>query len=153
VDQRDLFQPGNRWRGDLAYSFRTSASAAWTLYATDIWRQHGDVNIAVVDTDGALLRDSTFSTGTQNLLVAGAVGSVRIGSLALRPTLDGRMQTRSLDGGAGWILGGGTDIPVRAGHFEITPGGRVLFGKIQGDAPIDRSLWGAELSLAIRTGS
>ncbi len=150
---RDLFQPGNRWRGDIAYSFRTSASAAWTVYATEIWREHGDVNIAIVDQSGVQLRDSTLSTGTQNLLIGGIAGSMRVGSISLSPSLDARMQTRSLVGGEGWIVGAGTDVPLRAGRFDITPGARVLYGAIQGDSPTDHSLWGGELSLGVRWGS
>ncbi|MEO5511570.1 MAG: hypothetical protein ABIS27_13145 [Longimicrobiales bacterium] len=152
VQGRDLFQPGNRWRGDLAYSFRTGASAAWTLYAADIWREHGDVSIDITDQNGAILGDSTFSTGTQNLLIGGLVGSVRLGSLSLAPSVDARMQTRSLDGGEGWLVGAGTDVPLRAGSLDITPGGRLTFGQIQGDTPIYRNLLGGELSLSVRWG-
>jgi hypothetical protein len=152
VDNRDLFQPGNRWRGDLAYSFRTGATAAWTLYATDIWRENGDVSINVIDQSGAALQDSTFSTGTQNLVIGGIAGSLRMGSLSLQPAIDARMQTRELEGGEGWLVGAGTDVPLRAGRFDITPGGRITFGKIQGDSPVDHSVWGGELSLTLRWG-
>ncbi len=152
VEGRDLFQPGNRWRGDVAYSFRTGASAAWTVYAADVWREHGDVNVGVVDQSGALLRDSTFSTGTQNLVMGGIAASLRVGSLAIAPAIDARMQTRSLPGGEGWLVGAGADVPLRAGRFDLTPGGRLTIGSIQGDTPVNRSLWGGELSLNVRWG-
>ena len=152
VDNRDLFQPGNRWRGDIAYSFRTSTTAAWTAYATNVWREHGDVNINIVDQSGASLRDSTFSTGTQNLMIAGLAGSVRLGSLSLLPNIDARRQTRSLEGGEGWLVGAGTEVPLRAGSFNITPGGRIAFGKIQGESPVNHNMIGGEVTVGIRWG-
>ena len=152
VDGRELFQAGNRWRGDLSYSFRTGPTAAWTLYATDVWREHGDVSVGIVDEAGLLLRDSTFSTGSQNLLIGGLAGSMRLGSINLNPSVDARMQTRSLPGGEGWLVGAGTDVPVVLGRFDITPGGRLLFGAMQGETSDSHSLWGAELSLRIRWG-
>jgi hypothetical protein len=152
VDNRDLFQPGNRWRGDLAYSFRTGTSAAWTAYATDVWREHGDVNISVVDEFGTLLRDSTTSTGTQNLVIAGLAGSVRMGNVSLLPNIDARKQTRSLPGGEGWLVGAGTDVPLKAGRFDVTPGARIVYGQIQGDSPVNHGMWGGELSLGVRWG-
>lgn len=152
VDNRDLFQPGNRWRGDLAYSFRTSTTAAWTAYATDVWREHGDVNISVVDQAGTLLRDSTFSTGTQNLWIAGIAGSIRIHNVALQPNFDARRQTRSLQGGEGWLVGGGTEVPLRAGRFDVTPNGRIAFGKIQGESAVNHGMWGGELGISVRWG-
>jgi hypothetical protein len=153
VDNRDLFQPGNRWRGDVAYSFRTGTNAAWTAYATDVWREHGDVNISIVDQSGVQLRDSTFTTGTQNLIMAGIAGSVRMAGLSLLPNIDARKQTRSLPGGEGWLVGAGTDVPLRAGAFDITPGGRLVYGKIQGDTETNHNMWGGELSVGIRWGS
>jgi hypothetical protein len=152
VSGRDLFQPGNRWRGDVAYAFRTGASAAWTVYATDVWREHGDASIDIVDPAGTVLRDSVVTTGTQNLLIGGIAGSMRAGGLLLEPGIDARVQTRSLEGGDGWLIGAGTNVPLRAGRFDVTPGGRLTYGKIQGDTPTNWSMWGGELSLVLRWG-
>ena len=76
---RNLFQAGNRWRGDVTYSFRTSRTSVWTAYLTDIRRERGEVFISLVDTADVVVGDSVAQTGTQNLLVAGLAGSVRLG--------------------------------------------------------------------------
>jgi hypothetical protein len=73
--------------------------------------------------------------------------------MSLLPNVDARRQTRSLTGGEGWLVGAGTDVPLRAGSFDITPGGRLVYGKIQGETDVNHNMWGGELSLGIRWGS
>jgi hypothetical protein len=70
----------------------------------------------------------------------------------LRPSLDVRVQNRSEPGGKGWLVGGGTDIPLRAGSFDIAPSARVSFGKLERAAGDKRNVVGGEFGLSLRWG-
>lgn len=151
LNGRDLFQPGPRWRADLALSFRTGASASWTLYAADIWRQHGDVTLQLTDPNGAVVRDSTFSTDKQNMLVAGLAGAVRLSSrMSLRPNADIRMLTREEQGGEGWIAGIGADVPLRLGALDLFPAVKFSFGELEGASDDRYRATGGEVGLTVR---
>ena len=153
LDGRDLFQPGQRWRADLSYSFRTGAIATWTLYAADVWRQHGDVHIELVDPANNLVRDSTFSTGQQNVLVAGLSGALRFSPrLSVRPSADLRVLSREEVGGEGWIAGLGADVPLRWGNVDLFPAAKVLFGQLQAASADKHGTVGGEVSLSFRWG-
>jgi hypothetical protein len=153
LDGRDLFQPGQRWRADVTYSFRTGAAATWTLYAADVWREHGNVQVQLVDPISNTARDSTFSTGKQNVFVAGLAGAIRFSpGFSLRPSADLRLLTREETGGEGWIGGLGTDVPLRWGTFDVFPSAKFLFGQLQGATEEKRSAVGAEISLSLRWG-
>lgn len=155
VDDRDLFRSGLRVRGDLAYGFRTSATATWQLYLADIWRESGDLRLDLVDGNNAVIGDSTINTPSQNLLIAGVGGAFRIGNQVIRPSLDGRLLTREkvggTEGGDGWLVGFGLDAPVRAlGRFEIIPRGRIAAGAIDDTGGEARSFWGGEVGGTLR---
>jgi len=154
LDGRNLFQAGNRWRGDLTDSFRTSRTAVWTAYLTDVWRERGDIFISLVDDQGQFVRDSVSQTGSQNLLVAGVAGSMRLGAMTVRPALDARVQSTEGAGGGGWLVGGGADVPHRVGSFELVPAARLLLGKVDAAGGEDSpGLWGGELGLTLRWGA
>ena len=151
VDGRDLFAPGNRWRGDLGFSFRTGATSTWTVFAADVLRQNGDVSLQIVDLNGNALGDSTFTAGKQNLAVVGVSGAMRLGSAStLRPSADVRLLTRDSGEGEGWMAGLGADAPFRRGGIDWIPGFRVSRGAIENADDERQSFWGGELSLAIR---
>jgi hypothetical protein len=151
VDGRDLFAPGNRLRGDIAFSFRTGATASWTIFAADVLRQNGDVSLQVVDLNGQELGDSTFSAGKQNLAVVGISGALRLGSAAsLRPAVDARVLTRDSGEGEGWLLGFGADVPLRRGGMDWIPGFRISRGAVEDQLDQRQSFWGGELSLTVR---
>jgi hypothetical protein len=153
VDGADLFQPGGRLRGDLSYSFRSSPSATWTLFATDIWRDHGDVRFSRLDTETGLPRDEPVRTGTQNLLVGGVAGAWRMSpTLTLQPMLEGRILSRQDPGGDGWLLGFGSGLPLRAGGVSVTPTARLSFGGIEDEAGRSYRIIGGELSIAASFG-
>jgi hypothetical protein len=153
LDGRDLFQPGQRWRADAAYSFRTGAAATWTLYLADVWRQHGDVRIELIDPANNIARDSTFSTGQQNVLVAGVSGAVRFSPrFSIRPSADLRLLTREETGGEGWVAGVGADVPLRWGSVDVFPAGKFFFGQLQAADPEKHSAVGGELSVSLRWG-
>jgi len=146
VDGRNLFQPGQRFRGDLAYSFRAGPTSSWTVFATNIWRQHGDLTLEGVN---GIARDST--TGTQNLLVTGIAGSMRLTpTLSLRPSADVRLISREDPGNEGWMAGIGTDVPLRFGGADVFPSARLLFGKLSAGADEKFSAKGVELGLSVR---
>jgi hypothetical protein len=150
LDGNDLFQAGNRWRGDMSFSFRTGPGASWTAYATDVYRDRGDIRLPAVGSATV----TSEKTGTQNLIVAGVVGAWRArSSLTLQPIAEFRMLSREDPGGEGWLAGGGVSVPLRAGRFAITPGGRLNFGGIEGDASTTHSMIGGEVSLMIGFGS
>ncbi|MGQ0562208.1 MAG: hypothetical protein ACT443_10075 [Gemmatimonadota bacterium] len=152
VDGRNLFAPGNRIRGDLSYSFRASPASTWTIFVADVHREHGDVTLQLAQS-GAVVGDTTFEAGQQNLAVAGFAGALRIGSLDLRPSADARLLTRESGEEEGWLAGIGTDIPFRAGTTEIVPSVRFSYGQLEGANTDERaSFWGGELGLMLRWG-
>ncbi len=149
-DGRNLFQAGNRFRGDVSYAFRTGRST-WALYATDVWREEGDRFLYYQGDPGAE-PDSTLVVGSQNLLMAGLNGSIPLGSqVRLRPSLDVRYQSRDAGTGEGWLMGGGAEVPFRTGgSFALAPRGRVSWGQLQSSGGEKESLWGVEVGLMIR---
>ncbi|MGQ0814786.1 MAG: hypothetical protein ACT4O1_10015 [Gemmatimonadota bacterium] len=152
IDNRELFAPGNRIRGDFTYSFRAGATSSWTLFAADVWRENGDVSLEVVDATGVFVRDSSFQAGQQNMIVLGLAGDTRVGSLNLRPVIDGRLLTRESGEGEGWLAGVGTDIVVRSGGMDWIPSFRVSMGQLEGSTDERHSFWGGEVALALRWG-
>jgi hypothetical protein len=151
VDGRELFQPGGRWRGDVAYAFRTSPAASWTVYVTDVWRDHGDVRFARLDpadADAGPLR-----IGTQNLLIGGIAGAWRATpALLLQPMAEGRLLSREDRGGDGWLLGFGSGLPLRTSTVNFSPTARVNFGGMQDDDGVSRRIIGAELAVTASFG-
>lgn len=153
IDGRNLFAPGARWRGDASYSFRSGPGASWTLFATDVWRQNGDVSLQIVDATGKAIRDSTFSAGQQNLLVVGAAGATRLRSgMALRPMADFRLLTRESGESEGWLAGAGTELPMRRGGVDWIPQFRVSYGMLEGATDEKHGFFGTEVSLTLRWG-
>jgi hypothetical protein len=151
---RNLFQSGNRWRGDMTYSFRTGVGASWTMYVSDLWRERGDLTLSLLNASGGTARDSIARTPSQNLLIGGVAGAWRISpSLMLRPGVDLRLQNRSEPGGTGWVVGGGTEVPLRSGNMEVSPSARVTFGQLEAPTSQMKSLFGAELGLSLRWGA
>jgi hypothetical protein len=153
----NFFQAGNRFRFDAAYAFR-AGSGVWTLYAADVWREHGDVTLSILDEADVVQGDTTFATASQNLVVAGLVGSIGLGAVQFRPMIDFRMQMRddvaTGDEGSGWLLGAGGDLPLRFfGAFDLFPKGKFLYGSVKDPTGASRNVIGAELSGTIRLGS
>lgn len=154
ADGRNLFQAGNRMRFDASYTFRAGGQV-WTLFAADLWRQHGDLNLPFVDEGGAVLGDTTIVTPSQNLVVAGLVGAVSVGSRTFRPQVDVRLQSRTeedgRDEGSGWLASAGGDLPVRLfGTYDFIPKAVVLFGSVKDAVGASKSMLGLEFSGTIR---
>lgn len=157
ADGTNLFQAGKRVRVDAAYEFR-SAAGVWTLYAADLWREHGDVTLPFVDTTGATVGDTTYATPSQNLLAVGFQGAVGLGgSYVFRPAVDLRLQTRGdpqrNNQGSGWIVGVGGDFPLRVfGSYDFFPKAQILFGSAKDPTGADRGILGLEVSATVRWG-
>ena len=151
---RNLFAPGNRWRGDATYSFRAGAASAWTLFATDIWRENGDVTLPVVNGSQQVVGDSSFLAGQQNLAILGIAGGTRLSSgLSLRPSADFRYLTRKTGQNEGWLAGVGTEIPMHHGSADWIPAFRVSYGQMEGsNSDVQHSFWGGEASITLRFG-
>lgn len=152
VDGRNLFAPGNRWRADVTYSFRTSPTSTWTLFFTDVRRENGDVTLRIVDPAGNPLSDSTFQAGQQNLAVGGLAGATRIGSINMRPSVDVRLLTRESGTDEGWLAGFGSDFPIRRGRTDIVPSVRFNYGQLEGATDDRHAVYGGELGLTLRWG-
>jgi hypothetical protein len=152
IDGRDLFQPGSRLRGDVTYSFRTGPGATWTAFLTDVWRDNGDIHLPQLDPNTG--EEGVARTGTQNMLIAGVVGSYRAtSSYTLLPILEARRLTREDAGGEGWLVGGGASVPLRTRGFLLTPGARLNVGGMQGEESVTRRIWGGELNLMVTWGA
>lgn len=155
ADGRNLFQAGNRLRFDATYAFRAGGQV-WTLYAADLWREHGDLNLPFVDDTGAILGDTVIVTPSQNLVVAGLVGAVALGSRTFRPQVDFKLQSREeSDGrteGSGWLVTAGGDLPVRLFGWDFFPAVKVVYGQVEDAAGSSQSVTGAQFSGTIRWG-
>ena len=150
-DGQNLFQAGNRFRGDASYAFRTGGST-WALYAVDVWREAGDAFLDLVNPQGTVVGDTTLVVGSQNLLIVGLNGSTPLNStLRIRPSVDLRIQSREEGDGEGWIVGAGADLPLRAfGSVDLFPRGKVLFGSLKNVLEESVGLWGLEVGLTLR---
>jgi hypothetical protein len=156
ADGTNLFQAGNRMRFDASYAFR-AGSGVWTLYATDLWREHGDLTLPFVDASNTVFGDTTIVTPSQNLIVAGLVGSMSIGSQTFRPQIDFKLQNRTesdgRDEGSGWLVGAGGDLPMRIfGSWDFFPKASVTFGAIKDPAGVSQGVMGAEFGGTLRWG-
>jgi hypothetical protein len=154
---RNLFQAGKRLRFDATYLFRAGAGV-WTLYGADLWRQNGDLTLQISDLSGNIQKDTTLATPTQNLLIAGVVGAVGLGSsYVFRPQLDLRLQQRQavngVNEGSGWIVGVGGDLPIRLFRaYDFFPKARFLVGSITDPTGNGVRVTGAEISATLRWG-
>lgn len=157
LDGRNLFQAGNRYMVDGSYAFRLG-SQTWTVYASDLWRENGDLFLSVVDGSGAVVGDSTITIGSQNLVSVGVVGAIPIGSLyRLRPKVDLRVQGRDeqdgSDEGSGWVLSAGADFPLRLfATYDLFPRATFTIGSITGPDLEKRGVTGGEIGLTVRWG-
>lgn len=154
-DNRNLFQAGSRIRFDGTYAFRAGAGV-WTIYAADLIRQNGDLRVAVVDDTNIIVGDEILLTAKQNLIVAGFMGTVGLGSgFVFRPHVDFKNQSREeADGnkaGSGWILAAGGDIPLRIfGGYEFFPKARVYWGSIEDASQAGVGVLGLEFKGTLR---
>jgi hypothetical protein len=156
ADGRNLFQAGNRIRFDAAYAFR-AGGGVWTIYAADLWREHGDLNLPIMNAADQMVGDTTIVTPSQNLVVAGLVGAVALGSKTFRPQVDLKLQDRQEAGGAdegsGWLMSAGGDMPLRLfGSWDFFPKAQVIFGAVKDATGVSRQVTGAEFSGTIRWG-
>jgi hypothetical protein len=150
-DDRNLFQAGNRLRGDMSVIFRAGRST-WALSGVNVYRDQGDAFLDLVDAQNNVVGDTTVVVGWQNLSVVGLSGSVPLGStFRIRPAFDFRYQSRETEGGEGWLAGAGADIPLRLfGTMDVFPRGKFSFGKLTAPTGESLSLWGVEAGLTLR---
>jgi len=156
ADGRNLFQAGNRIRFDAAYAFR-AGGGVWTLYAADLWREHGDLNLPFVNDAGDIVGDTIIVTPSQNLIVGGVIGAVALGSKTFRPQVDFKLQSREeVDGndeGSGWLVSAGGDIPLRLfGSWDFFPKAQVIIGAVKDATGASKQVTGAEFGGTVRWG-
>ena len=155
ANSRNLFQAGRRMSFDATYAFRAGAGV-WTIYAADMIRENGDLTLSIVDDLGSIVADTAITTAKQNLMVAGFVGSIGVGSgFVFRPHIDFKMQNRTEpdggDEGSGWMLSAGGDFPVRVfGGYDFFPKARLLYGSITNGAGDGINVIGAEFTATVR---
>jgi len=155
ANSRNLFQAGRRMSFDATYAFRAGAGV-WTIYAADMIRDNGDLTLSIVDDVGSVVADTAITTAKQNLMVAGFVGSIGVGSgFVFRPHIDFKMQERTepdgSDDGSGWMLSAGGDFPVRVfGGYDFFPKARLLYGSITNGAGDGINVIGAEFTATVR---
>jgi hypothetical protein len=147
---QNLFQAGKRFRFDASYAFRMAAGV-WTLYAADLVRQTGTLQLPNVDDQGTPLDTFTsVDTPKQNLAVVGVMGAVALGGgFVFRPHVDFKLQAREDSGGnsagSGWLVAAGGDIPVRIfGGYDFFPKARVLLGSLEDPAGAGVRVFGME---------
>ena len=156
ADGRNLFQAGKRIRFDAAYAFR-AGGGVWTLYAADLWREHGDLNLPFVNDAGDIVGDTIITTPSQNLVVGGVIGAIALGSRTFRPQVDFKLQDRQEAGGtnegSGWLMSAGGDIPLRLfGSWDFFPKALVIIGGVKDATGASKKITGAELSGTVRWG-
>jgi len=156
ADGRNLFQAGNRIRFDATYAFR-AGGGVWTLYAADLWREHGDLSLPFVDDAGNITGDTTIVTPSQNLIVGGMVGAIALGSKTFRPELDFKLQSREEVGGtnegSGWLVSAGGDLPLQLfGSWDFFPKAAVIVGSVKDATGTAKRITGAEFSGTLRWG-
>ncbi|MGE0160164.1 MAG: hypothetical protein AB7T31_12210 [Gemmatimonadales bacterium] len=147
---QNLFQAGKRFRFDASYAFRMAAGV-WTLYAADLMRQNGTLQLPNVDTSGTPLGTFTsIDTPKQNLAVAGFMGAVALGGgFVFRPHVDLKLQSREdsggSDAGSGWLVAAGGDVPMRIfGGHDFFPKARILLGSLKDPAGDGVRVFGME---------
>lgn len=152
---RNFFQAGNRMRFDATYAFRAGGQV-WTLYAADLWREHGDATLPIVNSAEEVIGDTTVVTPNQNLVQAGLVGAIGLGSRTFRPSVDFKLQAREeangSDEGSGWLVTAGGDLPLRLFGWDFFPDAKVIFGTVKDATGASRSVTGAQFSGTIRWG-
>lgn len=156
ADGRNLFQAGNRIRFDASYAFR-AGGGVWTLYAADLWREHGDLNLPFVNDAGDIVGDTIITTPSQNLIVGGMIGAIALGSKTFRPQVDFKLQAREEVGGAdegsGWLLSVGGDLPLRVfGSWDFFPKAQVIIGAVKDATGGSKQVTGAEFGGTVRWG-
>lgn len=156
ADGRNLFQAGNRIRFDASYAFR-AGGGVWTLYAADLWREHGDLNLPFVNDAGDIVGDTIITTPSQNLIVGGMIGAIALGSKTFRPQVDFKLQSREEVGGAdegsGWLVSVGGDLPLRLfGSWDLFPRAQVIIGAVKDATGSARQVTGAEFGGTVRWG-
>lgn len=156
ADGRNLFQAGNRIRFDASYAFR-AGGGVWTLYAADLWREHGDLNLPFVNDAGDIVGDTIITTPSQNLIVGGMIGAIALGSKTFRPQVDFKLQSREEVGGAdegsGWLVSVGGDLPLRLfGSWDFFPRAQVIIGAVKDATGSARQVTGAEFGGTVRWG-
>jgi hypothetical protein len=154
--RRNLFQAGNRIRFDASYAFR-AGGGVWTLYAADLWREHGDLTLPIKNAADEIVGDTTEVTPSQNLVVGGMIGAIALGSKTFRPQVDFKMQARKdvggSDEGSGWLMSAGGDIPLRLfGSWDFFPKALVIIGGVKDATGASKKITGAELSGTVRWG-
>ncbi len=153
----NLFQAGNRFRVDATYAFR-AGSGVWTLYAADLWREHGDLTPRIVNDADEVVGDTLIVMPSQNVFQAGLVGAIALGSRTFRPTLDLKLQQREekdgRDEGSGWLVSVGGDLPLRLfSSWDFFPSAEVILGAVKDPAGASRRVTGASFTGTIRWGS
>ena len=136
----NLFQPGARIRGDASLSFRAGRAATVMLYATDLWREQGEVSL-LGDAD------ERGTVGSQNVVIVGAGAS--LGSrVRFSPRADVRILSHEEGTGSGWVAGAGTGLEFDIGAFRLVPRGRFMLGSMEAEDGETHGLTGFEVELA-----
>jgi len=150
MNQKNLFQSGDRLRADLSYD-----TGRFSLYAADLWRARGELTLPVLNVlDGSAERDTTTSVGWQNLALGGISASLPLGGgYIIQPMIEAKARQRSDIAGRGWITSVGAGLPSRMLGLDAFPQAKISRGALQpSDASGYRALWGAEFSVVLRRG-
>lgn len=138
---QNLFRSGDRFEIIGSYSFAVGARSAGTLYGGYHRREKG-THLQGLDPVPA-----------RDLLLAGTSFRIRLGSVLLRPSVDGRLLERPEASGEGWHLRGGLQAELPAGTVTFVPTVRGHLGDVTVRSDQSSGYSGLEAGLNLRFGS
>lgn len=140
LDGTNLFRPGDRIEALGTYSFALGSRSAGFLYGGYHRRSQG-THLQGLD-----------PVAGEDLLLAGGGLRLRLGSVLLRPSVDGRMLERDESSHDGWQVRAGARAEWRTGSVTLIPTVRGHLGSVTLRPGAQSDVSGVEAGLTLRLG-